>query len=391
MAAGWGVYAHVPFCASRCSYCAFHSRPLRDSHPSAYMDALPRELEEAVPPDLEVDTVYIGGGTPTVLPAEFLCSLLLRLRERADLSGLREATVEANPATVDQVSLGILRRGGFDRISLGVQSLHHRHLRLLGRAHDALRAVDAFEEARSAGFRRISVDLIYGIPGQTSLELEEDLRRIVQLGPEHISAYELTLEPGTGMARLCSSGRLRQQGEGELLEMHRLVHRILAAAGYRHYEVSSYARGEGEISLHNSACWQGGPYLGLGPSAHSFDGRRRRWWNAPDTVGWAGALLTGRTPPGGGEEVTDLQRADEMAMLGLRTSRGVRLERIRAETGLVPSEDAAARLGEWTRRGLLRITGDSIVPTSEGMLAADGIAASLEWSRPGPQSRFWVE
>ena len=348
------------------------------------MDALLLELEGAVPAGLEVDTVYVGGGTPTVLPVEFLCSLLLRLRERANLSGLRETTVEANPATVNGELLEALRRGGFDRISLGVQSLHHRHLRLLGRAHDARLAVDAFEEARSAGFRRISVDLIYAIPGQTRQELEEDVRRIVQLGPEHVSAYELTLEPGTEMARLCSSGRLRQPGEEERLEMHRLVRRILTAAGYRHYEVSSYAVGEGEVSLHNSACWEGRPYLGLGPSAHSFDGGRRRWWNAPDTAGWTDALLAGRTPPGGGEEVSDRQRADEIGMRGLRTSRGVRLERIRAETGLVPSEGSLDRLEEWTRRGFLRLTGDSIVPAAEGMLAADAIAASLEWSIPRP-------
>jgi len=384
VAAGWGIYVHVPFCVSRCSYCAFHSRPLRDSDPSAYMDALPRELEGAVPADLEVSTVYVGGGTPTVLPAEFLCSLPGRLRERADLSGLREATVEANPSTVDRELLEALRRGGFDRISLGVQSLHHRNLRLLGRAHDARRAVDAYEEARSAGFRRISVDLIYGIPGQTPRELEEDVRRIVELGPEHVSAYELTLEPGTEMAGLCSSGRLPQPGEDEQLELHRLVRRILTAAGYRHYEVSSYALGEGEVSLHNSACWEGRPYLGLGPSAHSFDGGRRRWWNAPDTAGWADALLAGRTPPGGEEELSEQQRAYEIVMLGLRTSRGIRLERIRAETGLVPSEDSLARLEELSRRGLLRLTGDTIVPAAEGMLAADGIASSLEWCRPGP-------
>jgi len=391
VAAGWGIYVHVPFCVSRCSYCAFHSRPVAKADTSAYMDALLREIGVAVAADLEVDTVYVGGGTPTVLPAGFLCSLLRLLRKRADLSGLREATVEANPATVDGESLELLRRGGFDRISLGVQSLHRRRLRLLGRAHDARRAVDAFEQARTAGFRRISVDLIYGIPGQSPAELEEDVRRIVQLGPEHVSAYELTLEPGTEMAGLCSSGRLRQPGEEELLDLHRLVRGILTGAGYLHYEVSSYALGKGERSIHNSSCWEGRPYLGLGPSAHSFDGGRRRWWNAPDTVGWADALLAGGNPPGGKEEVSDLQRADEIVMLGLRTSRGIRLDRIRAETGLVLSETSVARLGEWSRRGLLNLKGDSIVPTPEGMLAADGIAASLEWSRPGPQSSSRAE
>lgn len=344
------------------------------------MEALHREMDGAVPPDLEVDTVYVGGGTPTVLPADFLCSFLQGLREHADLSGLREATVEANPSTVDADSLRSLRRAGFDRLSLGVQSLQRRSLELLGRTHGPGEARGAFEAGRKAGFDRISVDLIYGIPGQTPGELEEDLRRIIELGPEHVSAYELTLEPGTQMARLCESGSLQAPEEDLLLGMYGLVHEVLGSAGYRHYEVSSYALGDGERSAHNSSCWEGGSYLGLGPSAHSFDGRRRRWWNAPDTAGWTETLLDDRRPPGGGEEVSDRQRAAEMAMLGLRTSRGFSPREIGEETGLRLSTKSRSLLDDLADGGVLSVDGGRISPSVDGMLMADGIAASLEWT-----------
>lgn len=328
---------------------------------------------------MQVDTVYVGGGTPTVLPAGFHASLLRRLGRRADLSGLREATIEANPATVDPSCLRTLREAGFDRLSLGVQSLHDGHLRLLGRSHDAARAARAFEEARGAGFRRISVDMIYGIPGQTIEELEADLLRIVGWRPEHISAYELTLEPGTVITRLCDSGRLRAADESLLLSMYTMAHGTLTRAGYDHYEVSSFSLGGCEASIHNSACWAGRPYLGLGPSAHSFDGGRRRWWNASDTAGWTESLLAGHRPPGGGEGLSALQRANEVAMLGLRTSRGIALDRILAETGMEPSPKGRAILDGLVEGDFLRRTGSRILPSPEGMLLADGIVASLDW------------
>ena len=179
------------------------------------------------------------------------------------------------------------------------------------------------------------------------------------------------------MARLCAGGEVEMPGEGEIVDMHTLASGILARAGYVHYEVSSYALGSEEISLHNSDCWSGQPYLGLGPSAHSFDGHRRRWWNLSDTAHWSSRLIEGRLPPRQAELLSPLQRAMEMAMLGLRTAAGLSLDRVRSETGLIPAN--AQRLARWRRAGLILRAGNSIIPTEKGMLQADGIASSIAW------------
>jgi oxygen-independent coproporphyrinogen-3 oxidase len=380
MEGGWGVYVHVPFCPAKCRYCGFHSLPPGPGDPDRYRRALGAEVSLRVPQGLPVESVYVGGGTPTILPPEVLSEFLHRLRARADLAGLREATVEANPATVDAQGLRKLREAGFDRLSLGVQSLSDTHLRTLGRAHAAGEAQAAFEAARSAGFPRISVDLIWGVPGQTMEELEEDLESIAGMGPEHVSAYQLTLVEGTEMHRLCTGGGLRAPGEEELVRMYRLVRRVLTGAGYIHYEVSSYAAGLGEVSVHNEACWRGAPYLGLGPSAHSFDGRRRRSWNGADTAAWAEALLCGDAPPGGGELLSWRQRATEMAMLGLRTAAGVDLSEVEESTGMRPAPRSLRSLRDMESHGLLRLRGAAVSPTPRGMLMADGIAAGLDWA-----------
>ncbi len=321
-----------------------------------------------------ISTLYAGGGTPTILPPAFWGRFLELIGGEADTSNISESTIETNPGTVTGDELEQLRRMGFNRLSVGVQSFHDEVLSTLGRIHDAREAVHSFEEARRAGFRNISLDLIYGVPGQTMQMWREDLRRGAELKPEHISCYELTLEDGTPMWELARTGQLCKPDEETCADMYFEADEFLASREYVHYEVSNYSRGNNHTSGHNCGYWRRDPCIGLGPSAHSFDGVNRRSWNLSSVDSYVERLREGRPAPSGSEELTKEQTAIERIMLGLRCCGGFDLEELQRETGIIVDRDYLNIMVEYGR--VVEID-SRIVPTAAGKLFADGDALNL--------------
>jgi oxygen-independent coproporphyrinogen III oxidase len=368
-----GLYVHVPFCLRKCGYCSFHSTVPASGETERFGRALLAEMERRVR-GAAVSTLYAGGGTPTLMPPGFWAEFMGRLRSLADLSRLREATIETNPAATARPRLEELREAGFDRLSIGVQSFLPAELETLGRIHTAQQAMETLRAARAAGFSNIGLDLIYGIPGQTMQSWRESLNIAGSLAPEHISCYQLSLERGTPMFARVSRGELSQPSEDLCAEMYFVADRLLAASGYLHYEISNYALGDTAAALHNSSYWDRSPYIGLGPSAHGFDGSRLRSWNTPETGKYMTAIEAGRLPDGDREELTPHDAALEMLMLGLRMSAGVDLEAVRALPGVEIDLSYASQM---VRGGKATFDGRKLLPTPLGMFFADGDTAML--------------
>ena len=307
------IYIHVPFCHRKCTYCAFYSRPVAGGQLSvaSYVDALLLEMERRCGEQAHpIKTVYFGGGTPSILPIAELSRIVDGLRRWFDLSQLEETTIECNPEDLTPDYLSALRDlGFFNRLSIGIQSLDDEVLRLIGRRHTAAQALAAVEQAHKAGFHNISVDFIYGIKPIRALMPLGTLGALMPL-ISHMSAYSLTVEPGTALAVQVGQGRVVLPNDEEVVLQYHTLHDALEEAGFRQYEVSNYAR-PGFESRHNSRYWDRTPYLGLGPGAHSFDGKRRMWNNPDGTVGE--------------EPLTEADAYNEMLMTALRTTRGLPL------------------------------------------------------------------
>lgn len=380
-----GLYVHVPFCSAVCPYCDFAVMVGGGRSRSRYRDALLREVElwaaRALPFATPFDTFYFGGGTPSALSPEDVEACFAALRRAfGDPAWIH---FEANPEDVTADSAALWRRLGVGTVSLGVQSFQAPALEFLGRRHDPAAARRAVELTREAGLPAVSVDLIYGLPGQGEAEWRRDLEAAVALAPEHISCYQLTVEPGTPFGRRRELGELTEMPEPGQAALFRLTHRFLADAGYAAYEVSNFARAPEHRSRHNRKYWDHSPYLGLGPSAHSFDGGRRRWWNHRRLSFWAAALdrATGEStaPPVGGEEV--LSRHDlalERLMLALRTTAGIDLARFRRRYGVDLVASDGRLMEELEGAGLARLEGGRFALTLDGLAVADGLAARFD-------------
>ncbi len=363
-----GLYVHVPFCRSKCGYCDFYSET--DGDPDAVLRAILAEAAGAAGAFGRFDTVYLGGGTPSLLTAGQVDALLRGLREPGEIADGAEVTLEANPDDVTADRAEAWRASGVTRLSLGVQSLDDEELQVLGRRHDAAAARRAVERARAAGFDELGLDLIWGLPSQTPAEWLRTLRRAIDLGPEHLSCYQLTLDEATPMGFLAAEGALELPGDDDAYEMFVTTSRVLGAAGYEHYEISNFARGATHRSRHNQIYWRRQPYLGLGPAAHSFDGRRR-WWNVPSITSYLEQVAGGGEAVAGVEEPDDDQARLERLMLGLRTSDGVAVEHLRSIDGW------RTRLDALVDEGLLRRDGDRIRPTLAGFALADRLPLRL--------------
>jgi oxygen-independent coproporphyrinogen III oxidase len=365
------VYLHVPFCARRCSYCDFSIAVRRDVPVDEYLAALEAELSirfrDAAPN--EVDTIYLGGGTPSRLGGPGIARAIALVERYFPLAGDGELTVEANPEDVNAAAVDAWVAAGVNRLSLGSQSFDDRVLAWMHRTHDAQAIERGVATARGGGIANLSLDLIFALPAELERDLERDVQRLVALQPDHVSLYGLTVESATPLGRWVERGdaieRPEEGYEAEFLSAHTL----LASAGLEHYEVSNYALA-GRRSRHNSAYWTGVPYVGLGPASHGFDGTVRRW-NARAYSAWRELAMAGTDPLEGQETLTDANRTAESVYLGLRSDRGLQLQ---------PGErDVVA---QWEVAGWVTIGDDGRLRcTPLGWLRLDALAASLTHSR----------
>ncbi|MGW4806577.1 radical SAM family heme chaperone HemW [Kitasatospora sp. NPDC004272] len=375
----FGFYLHVPYCASRCGYCDFNTytaTELRSSGAVAsqetYADNVIAEIRLARrvlgDTDLPVETVFLGGGTPTLLPARDLVRMLAALREEFGLAPGAEVTTEANPESVDPAYLAELREGGYNRISFGMQSARPHVLALLDRHHTPGRPEACVAEARAAGFEHVNLDLIYGTPGESDRDWQASLDAAIGAGPDHVSAYSLIVEDGTRLAARVKRGELPMIDDDVHADRYLMAETALAAAGYHWYEVSNWATTPEGRCRHNELYWTGADWWGAGPGAHSHVGGVR-WWNAKHPAAYAQALAEGRTPALGREVLADEDRRVERILLELRLAGGCPLDLLTADgraaadralaDGLLEAAPYAAGRAALTLRG--RLLADGVV------------------------------
>ena len=374
------LYVHVPFCFHKCHYCDFYSITRQTpERMNRYVDLVLREAEnwtaEAEGPTARPRTIFFGGGTPTLLPVEEMRRLILGLRERFDFSVVDEFTVEANPATLSDDFAAMLREVGVDRLSFGVQSFDREELKTLERHHDPDDVPRSLAIARAAGFKRLNVDLIYAIPGQTLETWAASLERAIELRTPHVSAYGLTYEPNTPIAVKKRLGTMVPAEESLELDMMRYARARLTAADCPAYEISNYATA-GEECRHNLVYWTGGNYIGLGPSAASHVSGWR-WKNRPHLGEWENAIESDRLPAIDVEQLTPAQRAGELAMLMLRLTDGLSLAAFADRTGCDARQMFARQIDQLAPTGLITVDDRAIRLTDRGLGVADAVAAEF--------------
>lgn len=371
-----GIYIHVPFCRSKCQYCDFYS--LGGSREKGltedYLEAVCLHMKEAgaLAPGYQVDTVYFGGGTPSFLGPEGLVQMLSALRRRFDLASDAEITFEANPDSVNEKLLKRLKAEGFNRISLGVQTDDDLLLRKLGRPHTYRQAVHAVELAREAGFNNISLDLMYGLPGQSRSDWERTLTHVLELQPEHMSCYGLKVEEGTPLWEYKDAVNL--PSEDMQADMYLTAVRILGEQGYAQYEISNFAR-RGLRSRHNLKYWTGGEYLGFGPAASS-DFAGKRFTIAPDIHSYIDGVKNGGPVLSECQEIPRRERAGEYLMLRLRTAEGIEAQEY-SKQYLLPFEPLEALLEDFRDRNLAAFDGVRWRLTPQGFLLSNSILVDL--------------
>jgi oxygen-independent coproporphyrinogen-3 oxidase len=380
----YGLYLHLPYCRSLCPYCAFSKAPLHRAEPERLLRALAAERALAGVADGGAwdrpRTIYFGGGTPTALDPGTLASLLDWIRASFDVSRVREWTVEANPEGLTLEKLRLLRSRGVDRLSVGIQSLEPAVLRTLGRLHDPERALAAIDLAARAGFRNVSVDLMLSVPGETAEGFRRTLEILVARGVTHVSAYSLQIEDGTPFRAKADRGAIALPSEDAAADRYDDLSRALGRAGFRHYEVSSFAR-PGFESRHNQGYWMRRPYLGLGPGAHSFDGRSR-WRNEGSVGRYYERIEAGALPREDLRALDEREAREEAVFLGLRRARGLRRSRLEH---LGPG---AAAWAAWaSRAGAVRLDPPGRVrPTERGLLLSHEISSELLARAASPSS-----
>ena len=374
-----GIYIHVPFCESRCAYCDFYSTTLL-RHRGAYVDTVCRELKlrlgelQGAP----IETIYFGGGTPSTLTIEELSSILTSLRN-FHLSSfnfqLAEITLEANPDDLTEEYVQGLRTLPFNRVSIGIQSFHDRTLRLVGRRHTAQEAIEAVHRCQRMGLTNISIDLMYGLPGETLEDWTYSLEQAIALRVPHISAYHLTYEEGTRLWRMKEQGIVSAIDEEQSIGAFELLREKLLAAGYEHYEISNFAL-PGYHSRHNSSYWKGIPYIGVGPGAHSYDGTDRRW-NLSSLADYI-ATPPGEDVPHEVEHLSTEERYDERIITELRTARGIDLTGLLADFGERYHAHCLRCAAPYIHRGQLIHTADNHLRlTPESIFISDAVMCDL--------------
>lgn len=372
------LYIHVPFCQSRCHYCNFHSQAFNQVTFSWYHKLLLSEIElwgkRLKRPQLK--TIYFGGGTPSLIPLNHLHQIMKALEKSFSFGSAMEVTLEANPDSAQDVSyFRALLSMGFNRLSLGMQSLNDLELHAMGRPHSSAMTLASYDAARQAGFGNIGVDLIWGLPGQRLKVWIDQLQAVANMRPEHISAYNLTVEPNTVMEKMVSEeGDFRLPPEQEQGRMFIYGAEYLESMGYMHYEVSNFSR-MGFMSVHNSGYWDGSDYLGLGPSAVSTIGRRR--FNNPRYMDEYDAYVRGGLVGADHEVLTEMDLLKENVMLSLRTSKGLDLKQFRKQTGFDLVRRKEKLISALHRENLIRISHGFLRLTKNGMLVSNVIIRRL--------------
>jgi putative oxygen-independent coproporphyrinogen III oxidase len=368
----FGMYVHVPFCATRCGYCDFNTytpAELGGTNPDGWLAALRVELELAAAtlPSPQVSTVFVGGGTPSLLGGDGLAAVLGAIRDNFVLADDAEVTTEANPESTSPALFDELRSAGFTRISLGMQSVAPHVLATLDRVHSPGRPLLAAAESRAAGFDHVNLDLIYGTPGETDDDLRRSADAAIDAGVDHVSGYALVVEDGTAMARRVRRGELAAPDDDVLARRYELLDARLSDAGFDWYEVSNWSRPGGECR-HNLGYWDGGQWWGAGPGAHGFVGATR-WWNVKHPNAYAQMLADGRLPVADSEELDAADRHTEDVMLRLRLRHGLPMG--------VLTDVEAARADVAVADGLVEHRADRLVLTDRGRLLADAVVRDL--------------
>jgi putative oxygen-independent coproporphyrinogen III oxidase len=375
----FGFYVHIPFCTVRCGYCDFNTYTAAELgngvSRGSYADTVLAEIRLArdvlpasAPP---VSTVFFGGGTPTLLPAEHLGLIVRAIAEEFGLAPDAEVTTEANPESVAPAYFGKLREAGFTRVSLGMQSAAAHVLAVLDRQHRPQRAIEAVAEARAAGFSHVNLDLIYGTPGETERDWQDSLDAAIGSGADHLSAYALIVEAGTPLARKVAGGLIPAPDDDVLADRYLQADETLARAGFAWYEVSNWVRSAAARSAHNRLYWSGANWWGAGPGAHSHIGGVR-WWNVKHPARYAGMLTTGRSPAAGRESLDPAAQLTERVMLQLRMADGLAL------AGLsIAAVRHAEQCVSWGLAERQPLAGGRLVLTQRGRLLADAVARDL--------------
>jgi oxygen-independent coproporphyrinogen-3 oxidase len=368
----FGLYVHVPFCATRCGYCDFNTYTpgeLGGANPDGWLTAVRRELQLAAErlPGPAVDTVFVGGGTPSLLGASGLSAVLGAVRDAFALAPDAEVTTEANPESTSPDFFAEIRAAGYTRVSLGMQSAVAHVLRFLDRTHSPGRAVAAASEALAAGFDHVNLDLIYGTPGESDDDLRRSVEAVLSAGVDHLSAYALVVEDGTALARRVRRGEMPAVDDDVLAARYELLDGMVRAAGFDWYEVSNWSRPGGECR-HNLGYWGGGQWWGAGPGAHGFIGDTR-FWNAKHPNAYAVELEQGQLPIAGFEVLAADDRHVEDVLLGIRLRDGLALDQLRP--------DERQRVDAVVAEGLVTVVAGRLVLTDRGRLLADGVVRSL--------------
>lgn len=339
-----------------------------------FLDCLNIELGR-LPEDFAPDTVFIGGGTPTALQPDAYARMLEAIRQRIDLSNVVEFTTEANPGTLTMDKLAVMRDGGVNRISIGVQTFNEKALRLLGRAHSRSQAIEGYRMLRNAGFDNVNIDLIQSIPGMTPDDVLEDARRVAELGPEHISYYNLIYEPGTPMTADRDAGRIIPPGDDEEADNYYAVKALLEEAGYDHYEISNFSR-TGRPCLHNVLYWQGGEYFGCGPSAHSH-WCGKRFGNIPDLPAYCQRLKNNERPFDEVEVLSSEHKARETLVMWLRMTEGVDTDAFQKLTGHLLDDLCGGAVQAMVEEKLLRRTGNRLSLAPDALFVCNSVFTEL--------------
>lgn len=369
-----GIYVHVPFCATRCGYCDFNTYTATElgggGAQAQFADQAISEIAMAADAlgGRTVDTVFFGGGTPTLLPAENLARILGEIRSKLGLAPDAEVTTEANPDSVTEPALAVLREAGFNRISFGMQSAAPHVLQVLERTHDPERVPLAVQWARAAGFEQLSLDLIYGTPGESEQDWRETLEAALSCAPDHVSAYSLIVESGTRLARQVRHGVLPTPDDDDLADKYLLADDLLGRAGFSWYEISNWSTSTETRCRHNLLYWLSDDWWGIGPGAHSHLGQRR-WWNVKHPSAYAAKLADGELPIAGDELLDDQMMALEEVMLQIRLSDGMPIQSLDPD-----------RVASLIARGLLiphPMASDRVMLTMQGRLLGDAVAREL--------------